>query len=47
MENRIEPTSGKIITTGVDLNQFIEEDEMLANLKDFKSSIEILEMITE
>lgn len=47
LEDRIEPTNGKIITTGIDLNQFVEKDQRLANLKDFKSSIEILEMITD
>ncbi len=47
LENRIEPTNGKTITTSIDLNQFIEKDQRLANLKDFKSSIEILEMITD
>jgi hypothetical protein len=47
LEDRIEPTNGKIITTGIDLNQFREQDERLADLKDFKSSIEILEIITE
>jgi hypothetical protein len=43
----IEPTNGKIIEIGVDLNPFINEDVRFANLKEFKSSIEIIEMITE
>lgn len=47
LEDRIEPTNGKIITTGIGLNQFMEKDQRLANLKSFKSSIEILAMITE
>lgn len=43
----IEPTNGKIIEIGVDLNPFINDDVRFANLKEFKSSIEIIEMITE
>lgn len=47
LEKRIEPTNGKIVATGIDLNQFIEQDQRLSKLKDFKSSVEILDMVTE
>ena len=47
LEDRIAPTNGKTITTGIDLNQFRADDQRLADLKDFKASVEILEMVTE